>query len=1371
VPREKIEHLAARLAPDELERSGTPIGIRPVRTQQPRFFDQKEVEQVQSASPIVKLQQGPPAAAGGGGHVPTTWNSVTRDAKSNGYGLEIVESDGDDDAATGALAQSPVSPYSPAFPRPAGYGSIQHNRHMSNASIVSSASAIMGNRSVYEVAYFDRKGHTGAVHYVTQRKDPMTGFQAFVPDELTAKAGDVVVVRLFTDIEDVKLRNRKLKNEFATALTSASTVVEPKLAGNGALVITLGQIGTHTFAAEKNPDLFFTAHVAPPVDKVRAGMKYVGALVVVGIFAAVAVLATTLWYNSRSFFSFLMAQENVPTNNGIEQRMEELFFSRSFAWFVVATFTGAAGIILRVALVFRTERVHQFRRGYKPRIHTLARGGVGVVAAIVVALGLTSWSFVLHSNNGFTDFFTILSSGMDSMLYDAITTLQSVQELSADLPLVAPGAKIPQSATDLINQVSDVASGVKEWTGRGEDLVRGAFRLVALLRFVTLTITMFAAAVTYIGAYFGNASVTRSGVWAMWVGFALTSLALGTSGFLLGVAEEAYDLGNALQSKSATASSVEQTTGISDATVLRIVVDCSNGQLLSPKFLSDATDLLMAEWNAAAPNGYKLPINISFDNVEELDATIGYLSNELDLVQEKLEENPSIVPGGVDKFVMVIAPMIRAALTVARSALTISSCEFVRQDLRQALPLLYNNAIKPLRIQMALQIVLLAVLAFGSGACGLASFVLRRPYKRWYCWTTKRWFRFKYSLMVHRTVNAHIGAESKHLIRRLNGDFVLKAPPWCSLTSFLVATYLFHHVVSLSELFMAALLLVLNFSGSANSLPTLLLAAAYVLLVPAFLIPLEFRICASVPPVPRAPLRALSASLAVAALVMSFAYAEYAGSESARCVNEVKASRSAGFAYPFTENCSADRVFSLVEMSAYSAVVAAVCLLGFLSAVVLLVNLQRQFWPDRHRRTVEHAQLQAERSFVVHTDGAARLVSAASQESAQEHAVADRQRYRRSLRPPRLSMALLVLIVCVAAPFGIVFTVKAINGEDDSGGGAQQYLPYVLPSGGCNGHSRFCNYQVDELLWATSHNAMSSSADKFVAPNNFFALSDSLKAGYRAFMLDVYYNDSAPVNPFLENFGLASPTQSSSEGGRDRSQQDVADSLWLCHASCVLGHIPMVGVLNTIKAHLEANTGDVVVVMLEQYVSSADIIAVLNVTGLLEMTWIPQAKPGDWSFQWPTLRELGANNTRFIIFTDEIPGSARNPLPTYPQLQYQFDYVAETEYTVDEPTKFNCNIARGGGNWSGNEDQIIAEVKKMSQKVFLLNNFISNPLASPFEASEVNTVDFIATRYYSCATQWLLRYGAKPNFVAVDFWSQGDTLRAVDDINLGKAEN
>jgi hypothetical protein len=55
----------------------------------------------------------------------------------------------------------------------------------------------------------------------------------------------------------------------------------------------------------------------------------------------------------------------------------------------------------------------------------------------------------------------------------------------------------------------------------------------------------------------------------------------------------------------------------------------------------------------------------------------------------------------------------------------------------------------------------------------------------------------------------------------------------------------------------------------------------------------------------------------------------------------------------------------------------------------------------------------------------------------------------------------------------------------------------------CNGLSSICDLPVNDIMFATAHNAMSSTENKFLFANHKYELEDALIAGYRGINVDI----------------------------------------------------------------------------------------------------------------------------------------------------------------------------------------------------------------------------------------------------------------------------
>lgn len=260
--------------------------------------------------------------------------------------------------------------------------------------------------------------------------------------------------------------------------------------------------------------------------------------------------------------------------------------------------------------------------------------------------------------------------------------------------------------------------------------------------------------------------------------------------------------------------------------------------------------------------------------------------------------------------------------------------------------------------------------------------------------------------------------------------------------------------------------------------------------------------------------------------------------------------------------------------------------------------------------------------------------------------------------------------------------------------------PQPPPEPACNGAPALCARRFDEVSFACSHNAMSNAEEGWEAPNQNLPLRRQLEDGVRALMLDTHYWEGVPH---------------------------------LCHGPCGLGMKPLVEGLAEIRSFLEEHPREVVSLLFEPYIEAEDTEAAIAAAGLLPMVHTQvRGTP------WPTLGAMVESGRRLVVFTERSGG----PAPWHHAL---YAFAFETHYAFRTAAEMDCSPHRGSD----------------SNDLFLLNHFLTNPLASPAFAEEVNRNPFLAERAARCARE----RNRLPNFVAVDFHDIGDVVAVVRALN------
>jgi hypothetical protein len=274
----------------------------------------------------------------------------------------------------------------------------------------------------------------------------------------------------------------------------------------------------------------------------------------------------------------------------------------------------------------------------------------------------------------------------------------------------------------------------------------------------------------------------------------------------------------------------------------------------------------------------------------------------------------------------------------------------------------------------------------------------------------------------------------------------------------------------------------------------------------------------------------------------------------------------------------------------------------------------------------------------------------------------------------------------------------------------------------CNGVESICDSPISDVMFATVHNAMSSSEDGFfIAANNEFSLESSLEAGYRGINIDI-----------------------------GKCNGDYK----LIHTSCLLGQRDPVEVFTNINTFLDDNPTEVLIVTLQIAEDTADlqeIYAIMQgVDGWVDRMYVHNPDAATW----PTMQDLITANQRIVFFHFNGPRCSQVTCP--PGFHDWFTYAVEAEFSFNsveevQDVAYACAAGRGNG---GRRD------------FFGINAFLSLP--SERAAEQLNAKSFLNGYIDDCTN---FNDGLDVNLVFVDFWNQGDLVEVVQLRNeaLGKS--
>ena len=300
----------------------------------------------------------------------------------------------------------------------------------------------------------------------------------------------------------------------------------------------------------------------------------------------------------------------------------------------------------------------------------------------------------------------------------------------------------------------------------------------------------------------------------------------------------------------------------------------------------------------------------------------------------------------------------------------------------------------------------------------------------------------------------------------------------------------------------------------------------------------------------------------------------------------------------------------------------------------------------------------------------------------------------------------------------------------------------------CNGSPLLCDRRVDQVVFPGAHNAMSNAeAAGWMFPHHQKGIAAMLQDGVRALLIDIHYGiptdqrvktDLDAERSSLEKIEGAVGPEGTAAAMRIRDRLVVGKGqehgLFFCHGFCELGAYPVVPVLREVRDFMVEHPDQVIILVIEDYVSPEDLKKAFDESGLTELVDTLGVTP-----PWPTLRQLVDANQRVIVFTE----SGR---PGVPWLHPTVGTIQETPYTFHQPSDFSCRPNRGDTTGS----------------LFQINHWIeTTPAPKPSNAALVNAYDALLARARECQRA----RGHLPNVIAVDFYDIGDLFRVARTLN------
>jgi hypothetical protein len=336
--------------------------------------------------------------------------------------------------------------------------------------------------------------------------------------------------------------------------------------------------------------------------------------------------------------------------------------------------------------------------------------------------------------------------------------------------------------------------------------------------------------------------------------------------------------------------------------------------------------------------------------------------------------------------------------------------------------------------------------------------------------------------------------------------------------------------------------------------------------------------------------------------------------------------------------------------------------------------------------------------------------------------------------------------LAIAIPAVVILGIGGLGARLLARGGEIDPVASGVPST-CNGSARLCDRSVDKVVFAGAHNSMSNaSISGWMFPHHPYAIARMLDDGVRMLALDLHLgiptggrvktdidNEVGGRGKIEEALGPEGVAAAMRIRNRLVGGEDGQQGVYFCHGFCELGAYEAAPTLVQIREFLAANPGEVLILVLEDYLPVNMTDSLFKATGLFDYVYTGSVRA------WPTLGQLVASNQRLIVFIESGQSGVGWLHGTVGEIQ-------ETPYSFHKLEDFSCRPNRGGTQGS----------------LFLINHWIeTTPAPRASNAEIVNAYDFLLRRARACQRE--RRH--IPNIISVDFYSVGDLVRVANTLN------
>jgi hypothetical protein len=302
----------------------------------------------------------------------------------------------------------------------------------------------------------------------------------------------------------------------------------------------------------------------------------------------------------------------------------------------------------------------------------------------------------------------------------------------------------------------------------------------------------------------------------------------------------------------------------------------------------------------------------------------------------------------------------------------------------------------------------------------------------------------------------------------------------------------------------------------------------------------------------------------------------------------------------------------------------------------------------------------------------------------------------------------------------------------------------------CDGAAALCDRRLDEVVFPATHNSYAASDEpgwRFASQRH--GIGRQLDDGVRALLIDIHFGVRDPASGVVrtdlradgaDRNKVAQQLSPAALHVADRIAGRVGAGLpkgtpapYLCHTLCELGAEPLDQELGVIRRFLDRHPGEVLIVIVEDYVPPATIERAFEDAGLT-----PYVATLDRRRPLPTLGALVESGHRLVVFAEEKGGSPVWYMPA-------FSFIQDTPLGAVRASQLTCERYRG----------------EADSPLLLLNHWIPPFPPSPTANAAIGRPGFLRRQVETCMRE----RGARGAIVAVDFYERTSVVAVARELN------